>query len=531
MARLSLGAEFAGYVIVDVIGRGGMGVIYRASQLRPERPVALKVVAPELAADVDFRARFLREAQIAASIEHPHVVPVLGVGEEDGLLFIAMRLIPGRDLAAVIGADGRLEPERAARIVDQVADALDTAHEQGLVHRDVKPANVLVESRRRGEHAYLTDFGLTKSMALSGGLTSTGVVVGTTNYMPPEQWQGGRLDARVDVYSLGCVLFEALTGRVPYEREGQAARMYAHLTEPPPKVSSLVPAAAAFDDVIVRALAKDPADRYPSAGDLGYAAVAAADSRPVTRPERSIAVGDAAPRSEQAETQLEATRAEEQTPTVVQPKTRAAGSGFSTPTRRPTRVTATRRAAERSEARSSNALALIILGIVALAGIAAAALAAGGAFSHSTSRSTTQTTLASQPQAKTTRPAGTHTTTVVKTVVVQQSAPLSTAPVSVPASASAQVTATGGWPAGTSAWTVVLKSASTQAAAQQAASTASAAGVSETGVLMSTDHSSLRRGYWVAFSGVLTHDEAVARTTQAHAAGFSDAYVRYVSAS
>jgi serine/threonine protein kinase len=528
---LSSGADFAGYVIEDVIGRGGMGVIYRASELHPQRPVALKVVAPELAADVDFRARFLHEAQIAASIEHPHVVPVLRVGEEDGLLFIAMRLIPGRDLAAVISDDGRLEPERAARIVDQIADALDTAHEQGLVHRDVKPANVLVESRRRGEHAYLTDFGLTKSMMLTGGLTSTGVVVGTTNYMPPEQWKGGRLDARVDVYSLGCVLFETLTGRVPYEREGQAARMYAHLTAPPPKVSSLVPAAARFDDIIVRALAKDPADRYPSAGDLGYAAAAAAESRPVTRPERSIAIGDAAPMSEQAAGQLDATKREEHTPTLAQPKNTAKELEFSTPARQPTRATATRRAAERPEARSSNALALIIMGIVAIAGIAAAALAAGGAFSRSTPSATTQTALTSRPKANTKQPAGTHTTTVVKTVVVQRSAPPSTAPVTVPASASAQVTNTGGWPAGTSAWTVVLKSASTQATAQQTASNASAAGVSGTGVLLSTDHSSLRPGYWVAFSGVLTHDEALARATEAHAAGFSDAYVRYVSAS
>jgi hypothetical protein len=300
MAEFAPGATLSGYAIERVIGRGGMGVIYCARELRPERSVALKVVAPELAVDESFRARFLREAQIAASIEHPHVVPVLRVGEEGGTLFIATRLIHGQDLAALIKAEGRLERKRAARIVDQIADALDAAHEQGLVHRDVKPANILVESRRRGEHVYLTDFGLSKSFEATGGLTSTGVVVGTTNYMPPEQWTGGRLDARVDVYSLGCVLFEMLTGHVPFERPEQAARMFAHLTEPPPKVSSLVPDGAAFDDVIARALAKDPDDRYPSAGDLGHAALAAAEGRATTRQEQIVAAGNAAPDSEKA---------------------------------------------------------------------------------------------------------------------------------------------------------------------------------------------------------------------------------------
>jgi serine/threonine protein kinase len=293
---LSVGTVFAGYRVDEIIGRGGMGVIYRATESRPERIVALKVVAPELAADLGFRERFLRESQIAASIEHPHVVPVLRVGEEDGMLFIAMRYIRGRDLGAIIASEGRLDLARTARIIDHVADALDAAHELGLVHRDVKPANILIETRRRGVHAYLTDFGLTKSFAASGGLTSTGVVVGTTDYMAPEQWQGGRLDARVDVYSLGCVLFEALTGGVPYAREAQAARMYAHLSAPPPTVSDLVPGTPArFDEIIARALAKDPDQRFPSAGDLGIAVVAAAEDRPVLRPERSVATGEAAP--------------------------------------------------------------------------------------------------------------------------------------------------------------------------------------------------------------------------------------------
>jgi serine/threonine protein kinase len=295
-AGLVPGAVFAGYRIETVVGRGGMGVIYRAVEARPERVVALKVVAPEFAANSDFRARFLRESQVAASIEHPHVVPVQRVGEEDGTLFIAMRFIQGRDLGTLIASEGPLDAARAARIVDQVADALDSAHEQGLVHRDVKPANILIETRRRGEHAYLTDFGLTKNFATSGGLTSTGVVVGTTDYMAPEQWEGGRLDARVDVYSLGCVLFQALTGQVPYARDGEAARMYAHLSAPPPSVCDLVPGTPQrFDEIVARALAKKPDQRYPSAGDLGVAATAAAGGHPVLRAERTVASGEAAP--------------------------------------------------------------------------------------------------------------------------------------------------------------------------------------------------------------------------------------------
>ncbi len=312
MAHLLAGAVFAGYRIEEVVGRGGMGFVYRATEARPERTVALKVIAPEFAADAAFRARFLRESEIAAKIEHPNVVPVSRVGEEDGMLFIAMRLIRGTDLGALIAAQGPLDALRAARIVDQVAGGLDAAHEQGFVHRDVKPANLLIEPGRRGDHVYLTDFGLTKRWASSGDLTQTGMVVGTTDYMAPEQWQGGRVDARADVYSLGCVLFEALTGRVPYPREGQPARMYAHLTAPPPIVSDLVPSAAQFDEIVRRALTKSPDDRYPSAGDLGLAALAAAEGRAVARAERSVATGQAAASTEQgaeelASAQLEAT--------------------------------------------------------------------------------------------------------------------------------------------------------------------------------------------------------------------------------
>ncbi len=430
-AGLSVGGVFAGYRIDEVVGRGGMGVIYRATESRPEREVALKVVAPELTADPDFRKRFIHESQIAASIEHPHVVPVLRVGEVDGTLFIAMRYIRGRDLAAILAAEGRLDVARAARIVDQVADALDTAHELGLVHRDVKPANILIEERRRGVHAYLTDFGLTKSFAVSGGLTSTGVVVGTTDYMAPEQWEGGRLDARVDVYSLGCVLFEALTATVPYTRDGHAARMYAHMNAPPPTVSDRAPEIPQrFDGIIARALAKRPDDRFPSAGDLGFAAVAIADSRPVNRAERSVATGEAAPTGLAARTI--SPDVAERDPDHVSTIRSVARDSEPGAAARSGRVTPT--AAEptwrRSDASHGNRRRLMFtaISLVLLAG-AVGALFAGGVFS---SRANPPSPVASTPTARSTTPAKprpksdsqprTLTTTVVqKTVTVSAS--------------------------------------------------------------------------------------------------------------
>lgn len=289
MGNLSAGATFAGYRIEGVLGRGGMGVIYRATELRPERAVALKVVSEEVAGDVTSRQRFLREAQIAASMDHPHVVPVFRVGEEDGTLFIATRLIACGDLADLIAENVRLEPLRAARIVDQVADALDSAHESGLVHRDIKPRNVLVHRRTRGDHAYLTDFGLTKNLASIGELTEAGALMGTIGYAAPEQLKGETVDARADVYSLGCLLFKALSGRAPFEHERFGAVIFAHLDAPPPPVSDLAPGIPTeFDEIIARAMAKDPDARYQSAGELGAAALAAAEGRPVQAPATHI---------------------------------------------------------------------------------------------------------------------------------------------------------------------------------------------------------------------------------------------------
>ena len=287
------GDVFAGHRIEGVAGRGGMGVVYRAMQLDLERPVALKLIAPSLAEDPEFRDRFVRESRAAASIDHPNVIPIYYTGEHDGLLFIAMRYVEGSDLRTVVRADGRLEPERAGRIVAQVGTALDAAHARGLVHRDVKPANVLLGGE---DHAYLTDFGLTKRLTSAGAAsTHAGGWVGTLGYVAPEQIRGERIDARADVYALGCVLFHALTGSPPYQRERDEATLWAHLNDPPPSVSSAPGVPDAFEDVLRRAMAKDPADRYPSAGDLGRAALVAAGAPTTERPERMVAIGPAAP--------------------------------------------------------------------------------------------------------------------------------------------------------------------------------------------------------------------------------------------
>ena len=290
MPDLPAGSVFSGYRIEDVAGQGGMGVVYRATQIALRRPVALKLIVPELADDVGFRARFERESYLAAAIDHPNVVPIYEAGEAGGRLFISMRWVEGTDLRSLIAREGRLDTPRSVATIEQIAAALDAAHAAGLVHRDVKPANILLAA---GGHAYLTDFGLTKRTSSAGGLTKTGQFVGTLDYTPPEQIQGLHADARADVYSLGCVLFNALTGRVPYERDSDAAKLYAHLSDPPPSAAEVAGVPRAFDPVVARALAKEPGDRYPSAGDLGRAARAAASETTPSQPERSLGTGPA----------------------------------------------------------------------------------------------------------------------------------------------------------------------------------------------------------------------------------------------
>ena len=256
------GTTFAGYRIESVIGRGGMGVVYRATDLSLERPVALKLIAPELAEDELFRSRFLREPKLAASLDHPHVVPIHEAGEHDGQLYLAMRFVEGSDLRTLLKSEDGLPLARALAILAEVADALDAAHRRGLVHRDVKPANILVDE---DGHAYLTDFGVTLQL---GDATETGNIVGTLDYIAPEQIRGEKVDGRADVYALGCVLHQCVTGAAPFHRTTEAETLWAHLQEPIPPV----PAHPALDPVLAKALAKEPEDRYATSTELIEAA-------------------------------------------------------------------------------------------------------------------------------------------------------------------------------------------------------------------------------------------------------------------
>jgi YVTN family beta-propeller protein len=269
IAGVRIGAEVSGYRVDEMIGRGGMGEVYRAWDERLERNVALKILLPRLADDDAFRERLLRESRLAASLDHPNVVPVYDAGEADAHFFLAMRYVEGTDLRALLRREGALPAARALEIAAQVAGALDAAHERGLVHRDVKPSNVLIDERG---HCYLADFGLTQLVASQGQALDQSLL-GTLDYVAPEQIRGSDVDRRADVYSLGCLLFECLTGEVPFARPSEVATLYAHLEDEPPRPSEHNPALPeAIDAVIATAIAKDPDNRYASCGDLIEAA-------------------------------------------------------------------------------------------------------------------------------------------------------------------------------------------------------------------------------------------------------------------
>jgi len=270
-----IGTELGGYRIVEVLGRGGTSVVYRAEHVRLGRAAALKLLVPGLG-EADFTERFLRESQLAASLDHPSIVSVYDAGETDGLLYIAMACVEGSDLKSLVAREGPLPLRRALRILGQIASALDAAHARALVHRDVKPANILVGEDDR---AYLSDFGVVKELA-GNGMTRTGSFVGTIEYCAPEQIDGRDVGPRADVYALACVLYECLAGQAPFHRDSEVAVLNAHLHASPPKVTraaSDLP--AALDQVIAKALSKSPLDRYATCGEFLAAARAAAAER------------------------------------------------------------------------------------------------------------------------------------------------------------------------------------------------------------------------------------------------------------
>ncbi len=305
LTRLDGGSRLAGYRLEERIGAGGMAVVFRARDRRLGRTVALKVLIPALATDEDFRERFLRESRAAAAVDDPHIIPVYEAGEADGVLFIAMRFVAGGDLRAVIRREGPLPAHRAASFISPVASALDAAHAAGLVHRDVKPANILVDTRTgRPDHVYLSDFGLSKGVLSSVGLTGTGQFLGTPDYSAPEQVSGRAVDGRADQYALACVAFTLLTGRPLFPRDEPMAVLLAHTSEPPASVSAQRPdLPATTDQVLARALAKAPGNRFGTCGEfaealreaLGVASYTAQAAGPaaitgaVTPPERSVA--------------------------------------------------------------------------------------------------------------------------------------------------------------------------------------------------------------------------------------------------
>ena len=364
-----------------------MGVVFLARDERLERQVALKVVAPHLAEDEEFRQRFIAEARSAAAIDHPNVVTVYSSGMVDGTLYMAMKYVKGTDLRAALRDDGALDSETAVTILEEVGAALDAAHAEGMVHRDVKPANILLEGAPGRGTAYLTDFGLTKGDNSAGQLTSTGQWVGTIDYVAPEQIQSKRIDARSDVYALGCVLYEMLTGSVPYSGNDMQ-KMWGHVNEPFPELED-----HPLGEVLARATAKKPADRFPSAGDLARAAAAAISGEKVKVPEASVATGAAA----------KGIGEEAPTKKLARPNLAPTATGRSPlPPRRPAPAPRAAAAAMGPTKDSSSTRTAAIIGgaVVIAAGLLAAAVVIAGQ-SGSSTQPTPEASLTAQTQPRT----------------------------------------------------------------------------------------------------------------------------------
>lgn len=363
---LKQGDRLGDYEIVTVAGAGGMGIVYKAKQQSLDRVVALKVIQDEIASEPEYRQRFLREARLAASVDHPHVVTVYDVGSEDDRLFLAMQWIDGADLKKQLEESGRLTPKRAIAIGTQMAGALDALHSvSGLIHRDVKPANVLIREVDGEDRACLTDFGIAKPPEATDDLTKTGLTVGTTGYLSPEQIQGHKPGPRSDLYALGCLVFEMLTGEQPFKGENEMAVRWAHANDRRPTVSKLVPALGErYDRFFAAALAVDPESRFGSGREFAEALAEAqsgegttAVTSVISQPRTATRVGPPTP--------MPAPGQHPQTPPPGYPQ-----YGYVTPQ------------PPQSDNRSGSPLALILLALVALVGVAVGVLAAAGVFSN-----------------------------------------------------------------------------------------------------------------------------------------------------
>jgi serine/threonine protein kinase len=364
-----IGTVVGNYRLESVIGRGGMSVIYLAEQLRLGRKVALKLLAPELGRDERFRERFLRESQLASTIEHPNIIQIHDAGEDDGQLYIAMRYVGGPSLKQLIAREGThgIGVGRAIYILEQIASALDAAHAKGLVHRDIKPANILLEDM--SDHAFLTDFGVAKHTT-SSGLTATGLFLGTIEYCSPEQIEGRPVDARTDIYGLGCVAVESLTGLPPFEHETEVALMHAHLSAPPPRVTLRRPELrVGLNAVIAQALAKEPDARYQTAGEFAAALREAALRS--SAPTETASVAPSSPPPAVVETVVSPTGAQsERGAGSFAPETAASAPSLSTQPRR--------WGFRRPHGRSAALVAMLVALLVGAAGAVAGVLLTRG---------------------------------------------------------------------------------------------------------------------------------------------------------
>ncbi|MDX6609996.1 MAG: hypothetical protein QOF85_1921 [Solirubrobacterales bacterium] len=565
-----------------------MGVVYLARDERLERRVALKVIAPQLALDEDFRERFVIEARSAAAIDHPNAVPVYSSAVADGALYIAMRYIDGTDLRSLLERQGPLPAAVATAIVGEIAAALDAAHRAGMVHRDVKPANILLEGKPGQDKAYLTDFGLTKGRTdESAQLTGTGQWVGTIDYVAPEQIQAGKVDARTDIYALGCVLYEILSGSVPFTGNDMQ-KMWGHVNEPFPTLELEGSRRDALAAVIARATAKDPADRYPSAGDFARSASAATGGVQAGSSEESVATGAAA---------SGLTEVSSQTPSPAPTAATVTGRA-PTPGPRDSPTTQMPSPPPRQDRGGGSLRTAAIIGgslVIAAGLIAAAVVIAGG--SSSGDKPTTTASHKPQPhKAAVSKPRGSalppnvepcsstvfvkerqsgeHYTSCPFALEVErayvgsgESSPISAyspttgklytmtctgvAPVACRGGENATVyittTATssysegkaetetassstvdlGDWPGG-SGYSAMLGAFSSELRADRLQEEASERGL-PTGVVYSSNFSSLKPGYWVVFSGKFaTFDEASAQASEARSLGYADSYPRLV---